>query len=201
MRPWTLTLVLLLVGPVVAGAQDIPRGTVSQAPSGTTKPIAGSPRGKQPILGEVEIGERAPDFVLDASNGTSEKLSSLRGQWLLLVFADRYRTVAPLDSIGERARKLQSRVVAVCREKQQTLMTYRDRDKISMLMLADPTGEVAATYGLYDWLASQTQPGFFVVDPEGIIRLAVIGKMFPPGDMMDVIRIATGDWEVPAGGP
>src|SRR5262245_14761698 len=199
MRPWTITLILLLAGAGVAESQD---KTISQSPSpGSNKPISGSPRGKQPIIGEAVIGERAPDFVLDGSNGQTQKLSALRGQWILLVFADRYRSVAPLDSIGDRARRLQSRVVAVCREKQQTLMTNSERDKISMLMLADATGEVSATYGLYDWFKAETQPGFFVLDPEGIIRLAVVGKMFPPSDMLDVIRIATGDWETPTGGP
>ena len=202
MRPWTLILILLLAGAGVAEAQDTPHETISQPPSaGRSKPSSGSPRGKTPILGDVEIGERAPDFVLDGSNGASQKLSALRGQWILLVFSDRYRPVAPLDSIGERAKRLQSRVVAVCREKQQTLMTNCERDKINMLMLADPTGEVAATYGLYDWFKAQTEPGFFVVDPEGIVRLAVVGKMFPPGDMLDVIRIATGDWDSSIGGP
>jgi peroxiredoxin len=114
---------------------------------------------------------------------------------VLLAFADRYRTLAPLDSITSAAERLQARVVVVCHEKQQTLMSLGARDKIRMLMLADATGEVSAVYGLYDWRQGETEPGFFVLDPEGVVRLAVLGRLFPPQTMFEFLRYSTGDWE------
>jgi alkyl hydroperoxide reductase subunit AhpC len=79
----------------------------------------------------------------------------------------------------------------VCHEKQQTLTAVTARDKVQMLLLADATGEVSAIYGLYDWGNALTQPGFFVIDPEGMVRLAIIGKLFPADQMFEMLKFAT----------
>src|SRR5262249_29084283 len=129
---------------------------------------------------------------LDASNGLQEQLSRHRGQWVLLVFDDRYHALADYDSLDIRARKLGARVIGVCHEKQQTLTAASARDHFSMLLLADATGEVSAIYGLYDWGATTTQPGFFVLDRDGTVRLAILGRLFPADQMLELLKFATG---------
>ena len=69
------------------------------------------------------------------------------------------------------------------------------RNHIGMLMFADATGEVAATYGLFDWGANTIEPGFFVIDPEGYVRLATVGRLFPPEQMLELLRYETGTTE------
>src|SRR5438093_3929966 len=126
-------LISLLLSAVLAGAaaaQVSPRDGTHPPPTPPTPSRAGaSPRVRQPILGEVSIGERAPDFQLDASEGGSLKLSRLRGGWVMLVFADRLKMVAPLDSVDADARKLGARIVGVVHEKQQTLLAARTHDR------------------------------------------------------------------------
>jgi hypothetical protein len=76
--------------PACAWAQKPPIETPTPPQTNTTPTTIG-PSAKQPILGDLAIGERAPDFWLDASNGDRVKLSSLRGHWIVLVFNDALR--------------------------------------------------------------------------------------------------------------
>jgi peroxiredoxin len=192
MRHWILTVIATAVLASAAAAQA-PRDKepAPQRPTTSKSKVPGV-RGKAPIIGQVYIGERAPDFVLDASNGLQEQLSHHRGKWVLLVFDDRYRPLAAYDTLDTDARKLGAQVIGVCHEKQQTLMTVRTRDRIDMLLMADVTGEISAVYGLYDWGASTTQSGFFVIDREGMVRLAIVGRLFPPDQMLELLKFATG---------
>jgi len=194
MRKWILTMAACCLMSVPAAAQEPTSDKTAPlaAPTGNARPTLTGVRGKAPIIGQVYIGERAPDFVLDGSQGVQEQLSKHRGQWALLVFSDRYRDLSGLDTLDTDARGLGARVIGVCHEKQHTLMSLCARNHTDMLLLADVTGEVSAVYGLYDWRTGKTDPGFFVIDPEGIVRLAIIGHLFPADQMLDLLRFATG---------
>ena len=70
-------------------AQENPK---SPPPVTPDRPAATrNPHGQLGAIGKVFIGDLAPDFELDGSHGVPVKLSRLRGDWLLLVFADRER--------------------------------------------------------------------------------------------------------------
>ena len=193
MRNWIFALIAATAIAPAALAQDVPRDQpVAPRPEPTVKqPSVSAPRGKAPIIGSVGIGERAPDFELDTSTGRTEKLSRLRGYWVLLVFGDRYRTLMALDSLDTDARPLGARVVGVCHEKQQTLTSAAAREKYDMLLFADATGEVSAMYGLFDWQHGTTTPGLVVIDREGTVRLVVLGRLFPRDQMLDLLKFAT----------
>ena len=192
MRTWILMTAACCLMCGTAAAQDPSADKTPQPqPSANVKPGVPAVRGKAPIIGEVYIGERAPDFRLDGSRGVEEKLSKHRGQWTLLVFSDRYRELKGLDTLDTAARQLGARVIGVCHEKQQTLITQCARDRIGMLLLADVTGEVSAVYGLFDWREARTEPGFFVIDRSGTVRLAIIGRLFPADQMLELLRFAT----------
>ena len=110
---------------------------------------------------------------------------------MLLAFGERYRDIAGLDSLDSHARELGADVISVAHEKQQTLTAAAARNHINMLMLADATGEIAATYGLFDWGTNRIEPGFFVIDSEGIVRLAIVGRLFRPDQMLELLRYET----------
>ena len=57
------------------------------------------------------------------------QISHQRGQWVLLVFDDRHRSVTMYDSLDTDARLLGARVVGVVHEKQQTLTAAFQRDQ------------------------------------------------------------------------
>ena len=193
LKPVLLLLALCAWVSIVAAQEPVSeKGSPVTRTSGNVRATVPGARGKAPIIGQVYIGERAPDFVLDGSKGIPEQLSKQRGQWVLLAFGERYRDLAGLDSLDINARDVGARVITVAHEKQQTLTSATARNKVNMLMLADATGEVSAIYGLFDWGANTVDPGFFVIDRDGIVRLAIVGKLFPPDQMLELLRFATG---------
>lgn len=193
MRKWICLLAACCVmcGPAAALQDPTSDKTPPPRPPSNTKASVPATRGKAPIIGSVYIGDPAPDFVLDGSSGVEEQLSKHRGQWVLLVFGDRYRDLRGLDTLDTEAHKLDAHTIGVCHEKQQTLTSQCARDHVNLLLLADVTGEVAAVYGLYDWREAKIEPGFFVIDPQGMVRLAIIGRVFPADQMLELLRFAT----------
>lgn len=151
--------------------------------SGVHAPIA-----KSHIAGEVAIGERAPDFELDGSDGKSLKLSSLRGDWVLLVFGPRKETLTPLASVVEEARTLGLKVVGVCDEKSYFLRSHAQKVKLPFVLLSDDTGEVSQVYGLYNADMRTTANGFLLLDREGIVRQVFLGQHVPPSDILRLAR-------------
>jgi len=148
------------------------------------------PHTKLHVSGEVYIGERAPDFELDASNGHSLLLSSTRGDWVLLVFDDRKESLHDLKAKADEARSLGVKMIGVCDEKAYVLKGWADREQMPFLLLADPTGEISAMYGLYDGERSTTGPGFVLVDRGGIVRMALLGQRLPADDILRLARFA-----------
>jgi len=189
MRVVCLVSLLLLVVPAAAPAQDNPK-----APSSVPPEREASPRtthAQLAIAGKVQIADPAPDFELDGSRGVPVRLARLRGDWILLVFADRRDQVVPLRSVEGSLRDQGVRIVGVCHEKARTLDNYPERTSVP-LMLADVTGEVAAMYGLWDSEDRQIVPGFMVLDREGIVRIAFLGRLLPPEEIARLTQFAVG---------
>jgi len=180
---------VLAVSPAGALAQES-RTPQRPAAAPTAQTADPSPHPGAIIAGQVFVGERAPDFVLDASSGVPVKLSSLRGDWVLMVFADRKEDLAPLRQSTGDLRPLGMRLVGICNEKARTLETYNARNPLPFPMLADVTGEISAMYGLYDHARSSTRPGFLVLDRDGVVRMAVLGQQLPVGDITRLAQYA-----------
>jgi peroxiredoxin Q/BCP len=192
MRPaFAVSFSMAMIVASLAHAQD-PTRTNQPAPSQTNPSTTTSPRGKEAVSGLVTIGERAPDFELDASTGKSVKLSSLRGDWVILAFSERRRSLLSLNDVKDDLEHLGGRVVGVVHDKQQTTMSAAARDKVPMLFLSDATGEVSSLYGLFSWARREITPGFFVLDRDGVVRLAVIGRVLPPDQMVQVLDLLLG---------
>jgi peroxiredoxin len=136
----------------------------------------------------VYPGDRAPDFELEGSRGRPVRLASLRGDWIALVFADRATSTGDLQSIEHEMRTLGARVVAVVREKTQTVQSYAQREELTFLLLADATGEVTSLYGMRDSVHPTTRPGLFVLDRKGIVRTTAIGQQLPPAEIVRLTR-------------
>ena len=188
----SLVMVLALalaLGPARTLAQET-RTPQRPAPTPTPQTAEPSPHTGATVTGQVFVGERAPDFELDGSKGQPVKLSRLRGDWVLLVFADRKEDLAPLRESWADLRPLGIQPVGVCNEKARTLEIYNARNPLPFPLLADVTGEISAMYGLYDHAHSSTRPGFLVLDREGVVRMAVLGQQLPVGDITRLAQYA-----------
>jgi peroxiredoxin len=160
-----------------------PPSSSGQNPSGTSTPQA-----RARMFGQVYVGDRAPDFTLDGSDGKMVRPSRFRGDWVVIVFADRKEKLGPLATIHDELRTLGVQIVGVCKEKAHGLHAYATRQKLPFVLGADWTGEVSAMYGLYDSQDTRITPGFVLADRDGIVRMALQGHNLPFGQIAALVR-------------
>ena len=189
MRVAALCLAAVMAFPALAAAQADPKTPAPPAPRAPAN-VPRTPQARVHIHGQVFIGERAPDFTLDGSDGKLLRLGRFRGDWVLLVFSDRKERLAPLAEIEAETRSLGVRIVGICREKAHTLKAFATRDSLPFVLGADVTGEIAALYGLYDAERSMISPGFLLADRDGMVRMALFGQDLPPDHISRLARFA-----------
>ena len=161
--------------------------TVPQQPQET----AISPSAVEPaITSQIYVGEPAPDFELDGSLGRPERLSRLKGYWILLVFSDTRSEVAPIKEIEPDLRKLGVKPYAVCADKAHVLKAFAEKMELSCVLLSDVTGEISQLYGLYDLLHSRIRPGFVLINRQGVVDMALLGQMIPMEDILGLVHTA-----------
>jgi len=189
-RSLTFLCGFLLALASAALAQESPK--VAPPVSGERETTPRNPHAQLAIAGKVLIGDQAPDFELDGSQGAPVLLSKLRGDWILLVFTDRRDQFVPMKSVEPALRESGVRIVGVCHEKARTLDNFSDRASVP-LMLADVTGEVAAMYGLWSSGDRRIVPGFLVLDRTGVVRIAFLGHLLPPDEIARLTQFAVGE--------
>jgi len=149
---------------------------------------SGTPRASSAPTSRIYPGDAAPDFSLDGSPGKSVKLSSLRGDWVALVFSDRANPIPTLQPIDHDLRLLGVRLVAVCRERVSRVRSLSSREKLSFLTLADEMGQIGALYGLRDGTRAETRPAFLLLDRRGTVKLSVMGQALPADQILQLTR-------------
>lgn len=137
-------------------------------------------------LAVAAIGEKVPDFVLEAYDPTECGFSEVNseeirkaGKWLILFFypAD-FTFVCPteLADLAEKhaeLEKLGCEVVSVSTDTKFTHLAWRTDERmlqnVKYKMAADPTGEVSNFFGVYDHATGLALRGTFVISPEGVL--------------------------------
>ena len=105
---------------------------------------------------DVQVGQPAPDFVLDDENGNKVRLSELRGQPVVLIFY-------PFDWSGTCTKEMCSmrdtwpewagtgaRVFGVSRDSRYSHRAWKEHLGLDYSLLADLTGDVAKQYGAWN---------------------------------------------------
>ena len=136
------------------------------------------------------MGEAAPGFELTSANGTRVKLSRFRGDLILLAFADRREAFSPFGAVAESLRTMGVLLVGVCHGSPRSLRLLAERDSLRFELLSDPTGEVSAIYGAFDFATSTTLPAYVLVGRRGIVRLVVLGQTLRPDHLLQLTRYA-----------
>jgi peroxiredoxin Q/BCP len=188
MRRALFVLVSLLALAGAARAGDPPRQpTPTTTPPTTEAPLSPVAQGVR-IESQVYIGEPAPDFELDGSEGRPVRLAHLKGYWILLVFEDRRHDLAPLRAKEPELRRLGVKPIGMCADKAHVLRTFAANQHLPFVLLSDVTGEISQLYGLYDAQMSHVRSGFVLIDRRGVVRMALLGERLPYEDMMGLVR-------------
>lgn len=126
-------------------------------------------------LGDVSVGDQAPDWTLPDQHGSRHSLSGLRGKRVLMVFYPFAFTgvctgeMAALTANADRLRTPTTEVFAISCDTVPSLRVFDDRYSIGIPLLSDfwPHGAVAAAYGAFDPALGAAVRASYVVDETG----------------------------------
>ena len=130
----------------------------------------------------IEPGKKAPDFTLPADDGTKVKLSSLRGQPVVVYFYPRDDTPGcTREACAMRDRKddlarLGAMVLGISTDDVESHEKFRDKFSLNFPLLADTGHQVAEKYGAwrektrFGKTSMGIQRSTFLIDAEGVVR-------------------------------
>ena len=183
---FAIVMLLALAGAARADEASKTRNPVP-APASPQSPITPAPQ-ENHIQSQVYVGEQAPDFELDGSQGRPVRLAHLKGYWILLVFADRRADLTPLKEIEPDLRRLGVKPYGICADKAHVLRSHAEREQLPVVLLSDVTGEISQLYGLYNTRMRQVRPGFVLIDRQGVVRMALLGQQLPFNEVLALAK-------------
>lgn len=135
------------------------------------------------------VDQKFPTFSLETYNPKKETIERIsnknfQGRWLILFFypAD-FTFVCPtelldLKKIYDELKKLKTEVVVVSTDTVYTHKVWIETEEmlrgLSYLMAADHNGKFSRELGIYDEDKGMSQRAVFIIDPEGVLRMAEI---------------------------
>ncbi len=180
--------VSLLALPVFA--QTDPRSNTGGTAPEVVGQRASGATGSARVVGIVQVGEHAPDFSLQSAAGGEYRLRQSRGHWTALFFTDRREDLSRLTQLSRTLDSLGFVTIVVLNEKVQSLAQWRATSRSSLTALADERGEITAMYGLWDSERGETRHGLYVLDPQGVVKLALLGQKVSPPSVRGLVQTA-----------
>jgi peroxiredoxin Q/BCP len=151
-------------------------------------------------MARLEAGQRAPDFSLEADDGSTVSLSDIAGSTAVLYFypkddttgctaeACEFRDLAPdYDAAG-------ARVIGVSPDPIASHVRFRDKHGLPFTLLSDPDHATADAYGVwveksrYGRTYMGVERSTFVIGPDGTIQEALY-KVKPEGHAASVLEL------------
>ena len=133
---------------------------------------------------QLTVGSPAPDFTLDAADGSRVTLSALRGRTVIVYFYPAAMTPGCTtqacdfrDSLDALAAQGYA-VLGISPDKPAKLATFVERDQLTFPLLSDPDHSVMLEWGawgeksLYGKTVTGVIRSTVVVDPDGVVALA-----------------------------
>jgi len=153
-------------------------------------------------MARLEAGQPAPDFSLQADDGSTVDLASLRGTTVALYFYPKDSTTgctaqacefrdmrADYDAAGVR-------VIGVSPDPLKSHTKFRDKYELPFTLLSDPEHDAAMAYGVWveKSMYGRTYMGIerstFVIGPDGVLKEALY-KVKPKGHAASVLELAS----------
>ena len=133
---------------------------------------------------QLTVGSPAPDFTLDAADGSRVTLSALRGRTVIVYFYPAAMTPGCTtqacdfrDSLDALAAQGYA-VLGISPDKPAKLAKFVERDQLTFPLLSDPDHSVMLEWGawgeksLYGKTVTGVIRSTIVIDPDGVVSLA-----------------------------
>lgn len=125
-------------------------------------------------MANLKVGDPAPDFTLEGTEGTFT-LSEHRGERVVLLFYPGDDTTvctkqfcAYRDAADEMT-ELDAKVVGISTQGMESKQDFKSKHGLTTELLADPDAEVATLYGVYAKRFDMAKRTVFIIDAEGKI--------------------------------
>jgi peroxiredoxin Q/BCP len=138
-------------------------------------------------MSRLQAGQPAPDFALEADDGTTVRLSDLRGQTVVLYFYPKDDTsgctaqACEFRDLGPGYRASGVRVLGVSPDSLASHSRFRAKHGLDFTLLSDPDHQVAEAYGvwveksMYGRRYMGIERSTFVIDAAGDLAQALYG--------------------------
>jgi peroxiredoxin Q/BCP len=137
-------------------------------------------------MARVEIGDRAPKFVLAGTGGRSHSLADHSGRWVVLAFYPGdftpicTRQFCSYRDAADHLDDLDADALGISPQSVESHERFASEHRLTVPLLADPDHATAHDYGVVG-PGGLVRRSIFIIDPEGIVRyrhVAVLGLRY-----------------------
>lgn len=149
----------------------------------------------------IHLGKEAPKFenIMSYHKGEFHRLSlkDYTGKWVILFFYPRdFTFICPTELKGfaeheAEFQKLGAEIIAGSTDSEWSHKAWFERDlpMVQYPVLADTTQSVARAYDVLNEENGESERGLFIIDPEGMIRYALISGGSVGRSVKEVLRV------------
>ena len=128
-------------------------------------------------IADIEVGSKAPNFILSDQDNVQHQLSDYEGSWVILYFYPKDDTpgcttqACDFRDAVERIIANKSTVFGVSLDSVESHKRFADKYNLSFSLLSDHTGEVSKSYeSLNNFMSfKSSKRNTFIIDPKGNI--------------------------------
>jgi peroxiredoxin Q/BCP len=135
-------------------------------------------------MSKLKVGDKAPNFSLQSSTGSSFKLSELQGKNVVIFFYPMDESPVcsrEVEAFKERYpefKTLNAEVVGISSQSVESHSSFASKHNLPFMLLSDGNGDVRKLYGV---LSTLGVPGrvTFIVDQGGVVVFVYSSQMHP----------------------
>lgn len=146
----------------------------------------------------VQEGDEAPDFELPSGDGSTVRLSALRGGWVVLYFYPADDTPGcTAESCAFRDHhdefvEAGATVLGISADSVESHERFASKHDLPFPLLSDPDGQARGAYGVRKTLGLLPGRVTFVIDPQGVVRSVFRSQFRASAHQREALAAITG---------
>ena len=149
----------------------------------------------------IHVGQPAPEFLnitsYEKGAFSQSDFSDFRGKWLVFFFYPRdFTFICPTElrafaQMEPAFHALKCNLLAASTDSEWSHKAWFERDlpEVDYPILADTTHTVAKLYDVYNEVDGLAERGLFIIDPEGIVRYALVSSGSVGRSVHETLRV------------